>query len=204
MYCPGLVAWQTEVVTDRGGEWEGEFHDLLQQALVDHRLTSPSRPQADGLCERSVSSIKQALRKLCQDTGNFADWDLNLQWVLLAGVPVQCAERHGLCALLPAVWAAAHSASCHQERMEEPIDFDDPEAAAADVLARAELIKRACVMAGANQRIAQHRDTLRYATVRGGATFPSLWNLSLGTTCTCVGRSSMARCCQRRARRSCG
>jgi hypothetical protein len=30
------------------------------------------------------------------------------------------------------------------------IDFDDPEAAAADVLARAELIKRAYVMAGAN------------------------------------------------------
>ena len=156
-----------EVVTDRGGEWEGEFHDLLQQALVDHRLTSPSRPQADGLGERSVSSIKQALRKLCQDTGNFADWDLHLQWVLLGyRSSVQSATGFAPYYLLYGQQPTVPPAI--RERMEEPIDFDDPEAAAADVLARAELIKRACVMAGANQRIAQHRDTLRYATVRGG------------------------------------
>ncbi len=93
-----------------------------------------------------------------------------------AGVPIQCAERHGLCALLSYLLYGQQPTvpPAIRERMEEPIDFDDPEAAAADVLARAELIKRACVMAGANQRIAPHRDTLRYATVRGGATCPSL------------------------------
>jgi hypothetical protein len=88
-----------------------------------------------------------------------------------AGVPVQCADfapYYLLYGQQPTVPPAI------RERMEEPIDFDDPEAAAADVLARAELIKRACVMAGANQRIAQHRDTLRYATVRGGSYLPKL------------------------------
>ncbi len=61
-----------------------------------------------------------------------------------------------------------------KERFAGPIDYDDAEAAAASVLERAELVKKACVMAGSNHLIAQHRDTLCYATVRGGSYPPRL------------------------------
>ena len=42
----------------------------------------------------------------------------------------------------------SHSAPCYQERLEQPlINFDDPEAATADFLARASLVKERSVMA---------------------------------------------------------
>jgi hypothetical protein len=50
-----------------------------------------------------------------------------------------------------------------RERLLQPIDFEDSEAAAADFLARATLVKERSVMAGENLKVAQHRDTLRYA-----------------------------------------
>jgi transposase-like protein len=52
-----------EVVTDRGSEFEEAFGDLLQKCMIDHRTTSASHPQADGLAERAVQTVKMALRK---------------------------------------------------------------------------------------------------------------------------------------------
>ena len=54
-----------EVLTDQGTEFEGEFQSLLQDCLIDHRRTSRDHPQADGLAERCLQSVKTALRKLC-------------------------------------------------------------------------------------------------------------------------------------------
>jgi hypothetical protein len=55
-----------EVLTDGGGEWEGSFGELLSSCFVDHRVTSPNHPQANGLSERLVQVVKKALRKLCE------------------------------------------------------------------------------------------------------------------------------------------
>jgi transposase InsO family protein len=54
-----------EVLTNQGEEFQGEFHDLLTQLLIDHRLTSRDHPHSDGLAERMVQTIKEALRKYC-------------------------------------------------------------------------------------------------------------------------------------------
>jgi hypothetical protein len=72
-----------EVVTDSGGEFEGEFAQLLESALVDHRRASPGHPQSDGLAERAVQSVKRALRRRCLDTKIGSDWDEDLPWVML-------------------------------------------------------------------------------------------------------------------------
>ena len=66
-----------------------------------------------------------------------------------------------------------------RERMLEPVNFDDPDLAAASrdcraLLSRAAIVKNHLPMALGNLKIAQHRDTLCYATIKGGVFTPKL------------------------------
>jgi hypothetical protein len=61
-----------------------------------------------------------------------------------------------------------------------PHEPDQLESAAEVVAERASLLKKLCVMTGDNQRIAQHRDTLRYASTRGGGFKPQLRRFAPG------------------------
>ena len=54
-----------KVLTDQGTEFRGEFQEMLDEALIDDRRTSRDHPQADGLAERMVQTLKVALRKAC-------------------------------------------------------------------------------------------------------------------------------------------
>jgi hypothetical protein len=168
-----------EVLTDSGGEFDGEFDRLVRQALVDHRRTSTNRPQSDGLAERAVQSIKRALRKRCQDTKVGVDWDEDLPWIMLG---YNCSEQAStgfspyelLHAQQPTVPPAL------KPRFAGAIDLDDSAEIERQLLARADMMKRNCAMAGENLAIAQHRDTLRYARVRGGDYKPRQHKLELG------------------------
>ena len=160
-----------EVLTDNGSEFAGEFHDLLTQCLIDHRTSSPSHPQANGLAERAVQSVKRALRKMVYaqhaSTGGAVNWDEQLPWVLLGyRASTQESTKFSPMQLLYARDPVIPPATL--ERMSEPLDFDKPDAAAAELLARVEFIKQAGVVVDNNLRIAQHRDTQRYARVHGG------------------------------------
>jgi len=73
-----------EVLTDNGGEYQGEFQALMQRCGVDHRTTSSNRPQSNGLAERAVQTVKRALRKHCEATLSVNTWDEQLPWVVLA------------------------------------------------------------------------------------------------------------------------
>ncbi|KAH8952462.1 hypothetical protein BDL97_09G086500 [Sphagnum fallax] len=53
----------TEVLTDQGTEFQGEFQVLCDKALIDHRTTFRDHPEANGLVERVVQTMKRALRK---------------------------------------------------------------------------------------------------------------------------------------------
>jgi hypothetical protein len=64
--------------------------------------------------------------------------------------------------------------------MAEPLDIMQPSEAALQLQLRAAAMQQACVIAGGNLRIAQHRDTLRYATVRSGAYHPRLRRYTVG------------------------
>ena len=72
-----------EVVTDGGGEFKDEFDELLVKAMVDHRVTSPNHPQANGLSERMVKTIKKGI-ECCVNSSGAADlWDLYVPWVAM-------------------------------------------------------------------------------------------------------------------------
>eukprot|EP00983_Pelagomonas_calceolata_P078845 1154411-Pelagomonas_calceolata.AAC.1 len=78
-----------EVLTDGGTEFSGEFDDVLQknsivnQSFIDHRCTAPNHPQADGLAEQTVRTIKRALRKFCETSKTPESWDKALPWIML-------------------------------------------------------------------------------------------------------------------------
>jgi len=132
-----------EVLTDQGKEFEGEFDELLRTSLIDHRITSAYHPQTNGLAERAVQSLKRALRKLAserENPGGSASWDEQVPWVLLGyrASPQQSTKyspMHLLYARDPVIPPGT------VERLREPLQLGDEEAAAASLLARAEYLK---------------------------------------------------------------
>eukprot|EP00877_Chromochloris_zofingiensis_P006429 jgi/Chrzof1/2039/UNPLg00695.t1 len=168
-----------EVLTDQGSEWQGEFAQLLQTAMIDHRQTSPAHPQADGLAERAVQTVKRSLRKLCEAKKSVTTWDTMLPWIALG---YRCSPQKStgyspyelLYARRPTVPPAI------REKLAEPVDVNNSDATANDLLRRAEWIKHNAVIAGDNLKIAQHRDTLKYARVRDGTHLPKLRKFEVG------------------------
>jgi hypothetical protein len=170
-----------EVVTDGGREFQGEFSTLLSECYIDHRVTSPNDPQADGLAERCVQTVKKALTKLATATQTQTRWDEHLPWVLLG---YRCSKQAST-GLSPYEMLYARPPTMPvlvRERLKEPLaqEADQLDAMAMQVVERAALIKRMCVMAGDNLRIAQHRDTLSYAKTRGGGFMPRLRKFEAG------------------------
>ena len=71
-----------EVITDQGGEFQGEFDALLNKHEITHRLASRDHPQSDGLAERMVQTMKWALRKCMCDVGG-ENWEELLPYVAM-------------------------------------------------------------------------------------------------------------------------
>jgi len=133
-----------EVVTDRGTEFQGDFAALLQENFIDHRITSAEHPQADGLAERCVQTFKNGLNKMTADKGTKDDWDDELAWVAFGyRASPQMSTGYSPFELLYARTPVVPPAT--RERLEEPVDFDDPRAAAASLLQRKEWVKQAGV-----------------------------------------------------------
>jgi transposase InsO family protein len=72
-----------QVLTDQGTEFRGEFQRLCDQALIDHRTTSRDHPEADGLAERVVQTVKRGLRKYGLQRRHVNDWDIQLPWLAM-------------------------------------------------------------------------------------------------------------------------
>jgi hypothetical protein len=51
--------------------------------MIDHRTTSRDHPQADGLAEHMVQTVKRGLRKYSLNKGHHGDWDLQLPWIAM-------------------------------------------------------------------------------------------------------------------------
>ena len=116
-----------EVLTDQRHEFLGAFEALCSKALIDHRTTSWDHPEADGLAERVVQTIKYGLRKYGLLQGGHCDWDLMLPWIamgyrfirqafLAAFSPYQL--LYGRKPILP---------SSKREKLAPIVDLDDPE-----------------------------------------------------------------------------
>jgi transposase InsO family protein len=73
----------TEVLTDQGREFLGEFQTLYEQAMIDHHTTSRDHPEADGLAERMVQTVKRGLRKYSLNKEHHGDWNVQLLWIAM-------------------------------------------------------------------------------------------------------------------------
>lgn len=161
-----------EIVTDNGTEFEGAFQTLCEKWYIDHRRTSPYHPQADGLAERVVQTLKKSLRRMRMANPG-QEWDELLPYIALG---YRCSEQKAtgfspfelLYARSPILPSAA------RETFSEALDFDDPSKLTADLEQRALILQRHSVIAGENLQIAQHRDALWYARTRSGAYRPSV------------------------------
>lgn len=157
-----------ECVSDQGLECSGEFQELLRTALIDDRRTSPNHPQADALAERTVQSTKRALRKHADAVDRKDQWDDALPHIALGyNASKQASTGYSPFYLLYGKHPVIPPSTFR--RFEEAVNFDDMEGSAQALLDRAEAIKQACLMAGEALKVAQHRQTLRFALIRGGA-----------------------------------
>ena len=168
-----------EVLTDNGGEFAGEFDVLMTHNLIDHRLITPHHSQSNGLAERCVQTVKRSLKKMASDSRySEFQWDNELPYVMLAyNVSVQESTKLapytlmlGHEPILPNEAIAANLKAWSPVNKEDLINNNATALAKAtsDLQERIRIFKQNHIIVGYNLHIAQHRDTLRYATVRGG------------------------------------
>ena len=168
-----------EVLTDQGEEFQGAFDELCSQLLIDHRVTSRDHPQSDGLAERMVQTIKDALRKFVLKSDRHK-WDDQLCWIAMG---YRMSRQKSLAGYSPYFllfgrWPIFGTAL--RRVYSKVVDLDDL-AVWADVMTRrAELFRRELPIAFQNLCIAQHRDTLRYAHTRSGDHLPKLRRFEVG------------------------
>jgi hypothetical protein len=174
-----------EVVTDQGTEWLGDFQDMLTDCFIDHRVTSPNHPQANGQAERAVQMIKSCLQRYqelaspAQAVDGSSTWDDRLPFIMLGyNSSPHAATKFSPYELLHGFAPTVPPAT--RERFAEPFDFDDPMAAAASLAERAELAERRLITVGQNLLIAQHQNTQRYARVRSGGYLPKTRHFRAG------------------------
>ena len=182
-----------EVVTDGGTEFMGSFDRMLVDAFIDHRSTSANHPQANGLAERCVQTLKAGIKKLAASrrAGSYGTWDeeetaipwdLDVPWIALGyNASPQFATGFAPCYMLHARHATVPPSV--QDKFSNPLNYsdgDNMDRLTTILLERAKLAKQACIIAGDNLLIAQHRDTKRYAEVRSGVYLPKIRRFEVG------------------------
>lgn len=165
-----------EVITDNGGEFEGDFDIMLERNFIDHRLITAQHSQSNGLAERCVQTVKRALSKMAETRGAGFQWDDELAFIQLGyNCSVQESTRLTPYAVMlahqPIIPSPAAGEQLKGWAALETSEFDSEQAvarAAADLEMRMDLFRRFNIVAGDNLKIAQHRDQLRYASLRSG------------------------------------
>lgn len=146
---------------------------------MDHRTTSAKHPVSNGLTERCVQTMKNALAKYTAANASVADWDKYCAWLSLG---YNCSPQQStklppyqvLYGRVPSIPSAV------REALTALVNFSDPMAVVADVLARGDAVRRGAPTIDENLAIAQHRDTRRYEAVRSGSYVPSPKPLVVG------------------------
>jgi len=166
-------------LTDQGSEFRGEFQDLLDHVLIDHRRTSRDHPQADGLVERMVQTCKKGFQKICL-TKNKEDWNLALPYITMGYKMSKHASLFHFSPYFLFFGRRPIAPSSIAAQMDQVVDLDSPTTWAKVIAERAVLFRRVMPMAMENLSIAQHRDTLRYSHTRGGSYKPKVRKFDVG------------------------
>lgn len=169
-----------QVISDNGSEFtQGAFADLLQDCLIDHGHISAAHPQANGQAEKAVQTVKKALRTMCLQRQKLEDWDTDVAWLALG---YRCTPHYST-GFAPYELMFARQAvvpPAVRSSMQQQLNYDDPAAAATDLLQRKQLVQQRCPEALSNLSIAQHRDQQRYALVRSAGYQPRVYRFQPG------------------------
>jgi hypothetical protein len=160
-------------------KFRGEFQDILDHALIDHRQTSRDDPQADGLVEKMVQTCKKGFQNICL-IGNKKDYDLALPYITMG---YRMSKHTFLSHFAPYfLLFGRHPIPPFSivTQMDQVVDLDSPTTWARVIVKRAILFRRVMPMAMANLSITQHRDTLRYAHTQGDSYKPKVRQFDVG------------------------
>jgi hypothetical protein len=168
-----------EVLTDQGEEFQEEFAVLLQKLLIDHRTTSRDHPQSDGLVERTVQVVKEALRKYCL-TFNKQHWCRFLCWIATGYRMSRQRSLGGYSPyfLLFGRWPIVGASV--RDVLQKVVDLDSPAEWARLINERAKVFEKHMPIAFNNLAVAQHCDMLRYTKTRSETFAPKLQRFVAG------------------------
>ncbi|CAM6102398.1 unnamed protein product [Calypogeia fissa] len=130
--------------------------------------------------KRVVQTVKRGLRKYGLQKGHLGDWDIQLPWLAMG----YCFSRQAsLASFSPYFLLFGRDPdlpAAIRREVVEAVNLDDPAMWVRVCSQRAELFQRVMPTAFENLAIAQHRNTLRYATIRGGGYRPSVRRFHVG------------------------
>eukprot|EP00798_Chlamydomonas_sp_ICE-L_P000329 gene329-biopygen69 len=171
-------------ISDNGPEFQGKLKEHLLHNFIDHRTIHPNHPQGNGFVEQSVGTIKAALTKICSKNLATDTWDIDIAKVVIA---YNCSPQETTkCAPFTLLYARAPVMNNPEAQlaMTAPLpdltDSTQVQALTDTLLERAQWIKRVSPTIANYIAIAHHRDTLRYAKIRGGAYHPRLRKFQVG------------------------
>eukprot|EP00873_Tetraselmis_striata_P046084 jgi/Tetstr1/466348/TSEL_010878.t1 len=112
-----------EVVTDNGQEYHGQFAALLKQHGIDQVEIPLGHPLSNGMSERIVRVLKEALRKFVMAMGSF-HWD---QWlpVIEFGYRMSQQKSTGFSPYFLLYGRTPMSPSQVRSMIDEPVDVED-------------------------------------------------------------------------------
>ena len=171
-----------EVITDNGPSFKGAFQDYCTRRGIKQRFITPDVPRSNGLAERAVQTVKNALRKHAASSHNALTWDVvGLPNILLGyRCTPQAATGHPPARILFALDPVLD----HEQYFCRVggIDYQElsEEEAARQLLRRAQLAAELGVEVVHNLRTAHDRDVQRFKMRRAGLYIPKLYHFRPG------------------------
>jgi transposase InsO family protein len=171
-----------EVITDNGPSFKGAFQNYCTKRGIKQRFITADVPRSNGLAERAVQTIKNALRKHAAERHNALTWDtIGLPNILLGyRCTPQSATRHPPARILFALDPVLD----HEQYFCKlgVIDYESlsDEDATAQLLERAKVAAELGVEVVHNLRTAHDRDVQRFKMRRAGLYIPKIYHFTPG------------------------
>jgi transposase InsO family protein len=171
-----------EIITDNGSAFKNEFRDFCRRRLIHQRFITEDVPRSNGLAERAVQTVKNALRKFAAQKHHALDWDSVGLPAILAGYRLtpHAASKHSpariVFALDPVIDAEQHLARMGNLDLMDP----DPDRLDEELWKRVRYIQELSPQISHNLRTAHERDCRRFKARRSGLYIPRLHHFAAG------------------------
>jgi transposase InsO family protein len=171
-----------EIITDNGTAFKNEFRDFCRRRLIHQRFITEDVPRSNGLAERAVQTVKNALRKFAALKHHALDWDTSGLPAILTGYRMtpQAASKHSpariVFALDPILDAEQHLCRMGNLDYEDP----SPERVDKELWKRVRYVQELSPQVSHNLRTAHERDCRRFKARRSGLYIPRLHHFAEG------------------------